>query len=242
MANAAVPGDAMDGYAKYASKVGKATEAAFRGSSGYLRVDQDAEWMSRVRDGEIVTRQVTAPEVASGLIHHWVGAVFMNNVTMERMLKADQDYNNHDKTYAPDVQKSKLLKHSGNDFKVYYRFYKKQGITVVLDTIHNVNYDRVNPARVLSMSICRDVREVENAGTGSEKLLPPGEGVGALWAMDSYWRLAERDGGLYAECDALTLTRDLPLGLGRLFSPIIRSLADDAIASTLAAKRRSVTA
>jgi hypothetical protein len=61
-----------------------------------------------------------------------------------------------------------------------------------------------------------------------------------LWRLDSYWRFEERDGGVYIECQAISLTRDIPTGLGWLITPIIRNLPRESLANTLAATQRAV--
>jgi hypothetical protein len=231
----------IDAFGSYSDSVSAPIEKSFV-ASGALWVEADAERKRRVHAGEIVAENVKAPEITGGLVHHWIGAVFMPGVTLQRMLKADRDYNNQKVAYAPDVVESKLLSKKGDEYSIYLRFMKKAGITVYLDTWHDVRYNDLDPKRTFSRSVCRKVQQVENAGEPNEKLLPPGEGLGVLWAMDSVWKLAERDGGLYAELDALTLTRDLPFGLGVSLGPIVRHISEGAVESTLSAKRRSVGA
>ena len=70
--------------------------------------------------------------------------------------------------------------------------------------------------------------------------LPPGQDRGFLWRLNSYWRFEERDGGVYVECEAISLTRNVPLGLGWLVNPIIRSLPQESLASTLLATREAM--
>ena len=231
----------MEAYSNYAETVSAGVEKKYT-ESGTLWVDAEEDRKKRVRAGEIIAENVKAPEIPGGLAHHWIGAVFMPGITLERMLKADRDYNNQKVAYAPDVVDSKLLSKNGNEYSIYLRFMKKAGITVYLDTWHDVRYHDFDPKKTFSRSVCRKVQQVENAGTPEEKRLAPGEGLGVLWAMDSVWKLAERDGGLYAELDALTLTRDLPFGLGVSLGPIIRHISEGAVESTLSAKRRSVSA
>jgi hypothetical protein len=231
----------MAAYASYADSVSDPIEEHFS-ETGALWVDAVEDRKSKVRSGAIVAESIKAPEIPGGLIHHWIGAVFMPGVTMEQMLKADRDYDNQKVAYAPDVVDSKLLRRKGNEYSIYLRFMKKAGITVYLDTWHDVRYRDLDPKSTFSRSVCRRVQQVDNAGRPDEKVLPQGEGLGVLWAMDSVWKLAERDSGLYAELDALTLTRDLPFGLGVTLGPIIRHISEGAVESTLTAKRRSVAA
>jgi hypothetical protein len=83
---------------------------------------------------------------------------------------------------------------------------------------------------------------VENAGTSKEKVLPPDTGYGFLWRLYSYWRFEERDGGVYVECRAISLTRDVPFGLGWVIEPIIQKLPKESLIATLEATRRALQA
>jgi hypothetical protein len=81
---------------------------------------------------------------------------------------------------------------------------------------------------------------VEDAGKANEKVEPPDCGYGFLWRLDTYWRFEERDGGVYAECRAISLTRDIPMGLGWIIEPIVRSLPKETLVHTLKATRDAV--
>ena len=125
-----------------------------------------------------------------------------------------QDYNHHKDIYKPEVIDSRLIGHSGNDFKIQLRLLKKKVITVVLDTYYDVHYVPVDKTRWYSRSYSTRIQEVDNAGKPDERLQPAGKDHGFLWRLYSYWRFVERDGGVYMECQAVSLTRDIPTGPG----------------------------
>jgi hypothetical protein len=81
---------------------------------------------------------------------------------------------------------------------------------------------------------------VINRGEPGERELPPGNDHGFLWRLYSYWRFEERDGGVYVECQAISLTRSVPTGFGWLIEPIIRQLPRESLANTLRATRAAV--
>jgi hypothetical protein len=81
------------------------------------------------------------------------------------------------------------------------------------------------------------IDEVENPGKPNEHALPPGTGQGFLWKLDTYWRFEERDGGTWVECEAISLTRDIPTGLNWLIHPIIRDLPKESLQNTLSQTR-----
>jgi hypothetical protein len=82
---------------------------------------------------------------------------------------------------------------------------------------------------------------VDDAGKPNEKVQPPDAGYGFLWRLDTYWRFEERDAGVYAECRAISLTRDIPTGLGWIIEPIVRSLPKETLIHTLKATRDAVS-
>jgi hypothetical protein len=86
------------------------------------------------------------------------------------------------------------------------------------------------------------IAEVENAGSHKERVLPPDTGHGFLWRLFSYWRFEERDGGVYIECRGISLTRDVPFGLGWAIEPIIQKLPQESLIKTLEATRTALRA
>ena len=110
-------------------------------------------------------------------------------------------------------------------------------MTVVLDTDHDVHYRPVDPRRWICRSHTTRVAEVEGAGTAQERVRPPDTGYGFLWRLCSYWRFQEREEGVYVECRAVSLTRDVPFGLGWAIEPIIQKLPKESLIDTLKATR-----
>jgi hypothetical protein len=86
------------------------------------------------------------------------------------------------------------------------------------------------------------IAEVENAGRANERVLPPDTGYGFLWHLYSYWRFQERKGGVCIECRAISLTRDMPRGLGWIIEPIIQKLPKESLINILEATRRALQA
>jgi len=205
-----------------------------------LWLDEDNGRLKALHAGQILAQPVASanrPPVPHGLIHDWLGAVFIPGVTLRTVISAVQDYDHHKVAYVPEVIDSKLLSRSGDDFHVYLRLRKKKVITVTLNTEHEVRYQPVDATRYRSRSYSTHIAEVANAGSPGEHELPVGEDHGFLWRLYSYWRFEERDGGVYVECEAISLTRDVPAGLGWLISPVIRNLPRESLIATLTSTR-----
>jgi len=179
-------------------------------------------------------RDARAPD---GLIHHWVGAVFIPGASMGQALALVQDYDRHEKVFRPEVIGSKLLRRTGDESEVFLRFFKKKVIAVVLNSNHLVRYHPLDGRRAYARSNMTRVAEVEEAGNPDGPEKPAGQDHGFLWRIFSEWRFEERDGGVYMECESVSLTRDIPIGLGWLVGPFVRSLPRETLANTMTAAR-----
>jgi hypothetical protein len=212
-------------------------------SDRFLWVDRAPLRRQQVRAGKLLAEPFDGKgdiRISAGLIHHWVGAVFLPGVTLDRTLALLEDYDNDKRTYKPEVVDSKLLSRKGDDYSVYLRLLKKQVLTVVLNSEYRVHYTRVDDTRQYSKSFSTRIAELESPGEPGEREMPVGNDHGFLWRLDSFWRFEERDGGVYLECEAISLTRDVPIGLGWLINPIIRTLPRESLMSTLRETRQAL--
>ena len=217
-------------------------EQSLRERGTFLWSDSSPERAQQVRSGKVLAQFWSGRgpvKVPHGLIHDWIAAAFIPDTNLKNTLALMQDYDNHKNIYKPEVIDSKLISRHGNDFRIYMRLLKKKIITVVLDTEHRVHYRPLGRRRWLCRSYTTRVAEVENAGGNQERVLPPDTGYGFLWRLDSYWRLQERDGGVVVECRAISLTRDVPFGLGWTIEPIIQKLPKESLIKTLEATRQT---
>ena len=175
-----------------------------------------------------------------GMIHHWAGVVFIPGAKLQDVLRVLQDYDHHAQYYAPDVERSKLESHDDDHFLVFLRFRRHKVITVVLNTRHDVHYFRDSETREHSRSSAVHIAEVANPDKPNEREKGPGEDGGFLWGMETWWRMEERDGGVYVQSEVVSLTRDIPVGLGWLIGPFVTSIPKETLTFTLEATRRAV--
>ncbi len=234
---------AFDDYvlAAEAAMAGTATQA-----TGFLWSDARPERMQQVRKGAIIAEywgeeKLRRPlAVPAGLIHDWVGTVFVPDGTVAQVVALVQDYANHKNIYKPEVIDSGVVSRAGDRFQIYLRLLKKKIITVVLDTWHDVLYSSPGPHRASCVSHSTRILEVEHAGTPREIKSPPDTGFGFLWRLYSYWRFEERDGGVIVECRAISLTRDIPAALAWAINPIVQKLPKESLINTLEATRKAL--
>ena len=219
----------------------------------FLRIDSlnEAErekTLAEVRRGEVYierlsTREAGKPiDVPGGLIHHWLGAVFVPDATLDQALDLLQDYDRHAEIYRPAIARSKLVSRDGDVFRMDLRFYMKKVITVVVNTENEARFMRLGPGRAQSRIYSLRIAEVADPGTPQEREHPVGRDGGYLWRLYTYWRFLERDGGTYVQCEAISLTRGIPRMLGWLIGPFVTSIPRESLLFTMDTTRKALAA
>ncbi len=237
--------ETLAAFESYIRKAETKMEQSLRAGNSFLWSDTNAERAEQIHKGQIVAEFWSGQgpvKVPNGLIHDWIGAAFLPDAKIDQTLALIQDYDNHKNIYKPEVIESKLISRHHNDFQIYLRLLKKKIVTVILDTDHKVHYGSVDPTHWFCRSHTTRIAEVENAGSPKETVLPPDTGYGFLWRLGSYWSLQERDHGVNLECRAISLTRDVPFGLGWIIEPIIQKLPKESLINTLKCTRQGVCA
>jgi hypothetical protein len=234
--------EALDAYIHQAETE---MEKTLHGTGQFLWCQQTPARIREVEQGHVVAQFWSGRnpvKVPSGLIHDWIAAAFIPNATIQGLFAVIQDYDNHKKIYKPEVIDSRLIQRNGDDFRIYLRLLKKKMITVVLDTDHEVHYRRVDRHRWVCRSYTTRIAEVENAGRPDERVLQPDTGYGFLWRLYSCWRFEESAMGVTVECRAISLTRDVPFGLGWAIEPLIQKLPKESLIKTMEATRQELQA
>jgi hypothetical protein len=199
-----------------------------------------------LKQGQTITRRSDecgdCTSISGGLIHDWTGIIFIPGISLPHALAELQDYDRDAEYYQPEVVKSKLVKRTGDDFHIYLRLKQVHVMTVVLDTEYDVLYTLLDATHAESRSLSTRIAEVEYAGGPQERDLPVGDDHGFLWRLNSYWRFYQADGGVYLQCNAISLTRDVPTGLGWLVRPFIENVPRESLNFTLEATRKALLA
>lgn len=203
-----------------------------------------AEAYERLRRGEVLIERRKAPEeqFPNALLHHWMGTAFFSGATLDQVFAILEDYNSYRTTYAPEMVQARVLQHNRDDFNVSLRLRQHKVITVMFDTDYDVHFARFDATHGYSRSYSTRITEIEHPGEANERTLPPGNDHGFLWRLDTYWRFVERDGGVYAQCEAISLTRDVPSGLGWLVGKFVESIPRESLVFTMNSTRKAVAA
>jgi hypothetical protein len=199
-----------------------------------------------LRRGEVLIKRVEAREnkssasLVGGMIHHWEGVVFIPEAKLADVVSLLEDYDHQSTYYAPDVERSKTESRDGEHFRVFLRFRRHKVITVVLNSEHDVQYIHDSETLAHSRSSAVRIAEVQDAGKPGERELAPGDDEGFMWRMETWWRLEERDGGVYVQSEVVSLSREIPTGLVWLIGPFVSSVPKESLTFTLAATRKAV--
>ena len=242
MSGAELKQETIDAFNQYVATLETRLESRWRG--------QDFLWSDSLPRREELYQGalLVAPasgngniEIKGGMIQDWTGAIFIPSADIASVLAVAQDYAHHAEIYKPEVVKTLVRSRTDNDFVVYMRLLKsKLFLSDVLDSEHEIHFVQVDSKRVYSRAYSTRITEVSNPGKASERDLPVGKDRGLLWRMNGYWFYEERAGGVVVECESVTLTRDVPFGMGKLVSPIIKELPAESLRKGLESTRQAV--
>src|SRR5215475_9697749 len=200
-----------------------------------LPADVRQRSIDKLMKGEVLVerRETKSPGLSSnvpdGMVHHWVGIIFIPGVSLAQLLPILHDYDRRTELYKPDVIASHLISQERDDYKFFLRLYQKRFTTVVFNTEYVAHWGEVDPHKVYSDSISSRIAEVKNSDHPDGEEWPVGQGRGYLWRLNTYWRFEERDNGVYMQCEALSLTRDIPFGLGWLLKPLVTKIPRESL-------------
>lgn len=232
-----------------------ATEARINGElhpgGTFLYIDAKPDDVKKssydeLKNGQILVEKLetradgVSADVPDGMVHHWVGLVFIPGATLAQVLPIVQDYDHRSDLYKPDVVASHLISHQGSDYKFFLRLYQKRFTTAVFNTEYTAHWGQVDPKKMYSHSISTRIAEVKDADHPDGEEWPVGQGRGYLWRLNTYWRFEEKDGGVYLQCEALSLTRDIPYGLGWLIKPLVVKIPRESLNRALGQTRTVV--
>jgi hypothetical protein len=172
--------------------------------------------------------------VPSGLIHDWLGVGFVPHATINDILRIVRDYAHYKDVYRPGCIESAFLSGDGVRDLFSMRLVNRSVVAkTALDTEGEATYIRVDEHHLYSISNTTHIREIEKFGTAEQRTLPEDQGMGLIWRLSSITRLEERDGGVYAELEAIALSRDIPAAFRLFVTPIVRRVSRDSLATSL---------
>jgi len=231
----------LEGWNQYVAAVEDRRQAEVPSGGRFLTTDftpEAAASRQAVMAGQRVIDRVDAPapggrsiDVDDALVHHWRGAVLLRGATLDALMTRLQS---EPPPLSPEVRRASVIDRGPSFIKVFLRLQRTKIVTAVYNTEHEVTFARHGQGRASSRSVATRIAEVDDAGQPGERELAPGEDQGFLWRLNAYWRYEAVPGGVIAECESISLSRNVPFGLGAVVGPIVRSTARESMERTLA--------
>jgi hypothetical protein len=233
----------VSAFEAYMKKAEGDLDARWSGRDPFISFNVAPEDRRKIMKGDLVIRPASLPnpkDIPDGLIHDWVGAVYIPNTTIDKVLAVLQDFDRHSRIY-PEIIRSRLVQREGNDITGYWRLERRQQfVPAVFDVLQEAHYQQIAADKWICRSHSKEIREVNDAGSSHESDFAPGEGLGLLWRLNAFWSLQASGTGVLAECRTISLSRSIPSGMGWMIRPFIQNVPRESLTSTLQNTRKVV--
>ena len=234
---ATLKSETVEGWNDYLKTADAGLQDRVRAGGAFLWTFEDAGRAARVQSGEIVVGPAPGQNprrVPGGLIHHWMGAMFVPNVKLDDVLRVTSDYDHYKEFYSPSVVDSKTLARGDpNDEFSMLLMNKAFFLKTALETEYQVTSVRLDDQRFYSKSTTTRVQEIEAYGKPGAYYAAEGEGTGLLWKVSGMSRIQECDRGVYIELEVIALTREIPPALRFAVDPIVRRVSRNSLLISL---------
>lgn len=235
----------LEAQIKITVQLSPATTQAF--DKYVATAEKQMDWKARTSakpggDVDLMALGGSPINVPDGMIHDWVAGVLIPGGSTDKELAMFRDYAGYKKVFAPEVLDSKLLSHNGDRWGSWLRFGRRAGvINVTYDAEYASQYRFLRDSaggggRWAILSRSTKISELDD----NNKPLADGASQGFLWRLNSYWLIEPRREGLYLECRAISLSRDIPNGLGWIVRPIIATVPRDSLRTTVEEARNAL--
>ena len=187
----------------------------------FLWVDESSEARRRVQNGELVITNHDPRKVPHGLIHHWVGAMFVPNVSLDQVMRVLNSYDRYSDIYKPLIRKTSVVERDGDTLKLNVLAVQKAfSVTAAVETDEEIDIERPAPNRICITANSARIQEIANYGQPSEHAFPEDRRPGYVWRALIVQRLQQRDGGVYVELETISLSRGIPVEVRWLIKPL----------------------
>ncbi len=216
-----------------------------QGKSPFLWVDENPDMAKEVRTGDDPVEPANGDSphtVPGGLVHDWIGAMFVPNAKLDDVMGVLDDYAHYHDIYNHMVAKSDLLERTQDHERVTLVMVQKAyGVTAAVETDDDVDIVRLDSDREYSVSASSRVQEIADFGEPSQHALAEDAGHGYVWRMCTITRVEQRDGGVYVEMELMGLSRGIPWVFRWLVQPLAEHLPRKILQSILDDTRDAVS-
>jgi hypothetical protein len=197
----------------------------------------------RLGSGKLIIERLTpltGSNLSGALLHHWRGTAFAPGAQAANFEHLLRDFRSYPRHFSPQVLDARILTQQGDHAAVSMRVRQRHVITVVMDTTYDLTFGRLDAQHGYSNSQSTRIVEIASPGTSTERVLNATEEHGFLWRLNTFWSYEERDGGLYLQIEAVSLTRSIPPGLEWAIRGYVESIPREALEFTLRSGRSAL--
>jgi hypothetical protein len=195
------------------------------GNVPFLSIDESPDLQRRVLRNEVVVTNHDPRKVPQGMIHHWIGTVFIPNRSLDKAMGVVTDYKDYGELYSQLLKNCSVRERNGDDIELTaVAVQKAMSVTAAVATDNQVHILRMDSKRVFITSKAIRVQEIANYGQSSEHPFSENRRPGYVWRAIVNERLEERDGGVYIELETVALSRGIPFELRWLIKPLTDEL------------------
>lgn len=197
-----------------------------------------------LRSGKILVDPIgpdIPKQVPDGLIHDWIGVVFIPDASISEAVAAIRDYARYKDVYRPVVVDSKLVS-SGDEEDRFSLMLMNKAVVMkkAIDGDYRASYFRTDDHHWYSIAESTRVQEIDDYGAPNQRRLPEDHGAGLIWRVHSITKFEEQDGGVFMQTEVIVLSRDVPSALRWIINPIIRRVSRHSLQLSLSQTRGAV--
>jgi len=243
--------EAARAFDRYVQLTEMRLEGEINGTSPLLWIDRQpaavrSSLLTSLDRGEVVSARLQTRDgnksinADGALIHHWVGTVLLPGVRLDRVRPVVQDYNRYAEWFGPLIQRARVMSRAGDHFQVAMRTEMRKILTVTVDADYSIDYRPIGTNALFVRSLAKAIHMVDSPGTASERRTPADQTFGFLWRLNTYCAFKEVAAGTYEQCESVSLTRDVPFGLGPIVRPLVSGIPRETLEFTLGQVRKLV--
>jgi hypothetical protein len=212
-----------------------------------LPPQERSEVYKMLKHGDIYVEQLHEEDrpghvvrVPGGWVHHFVGAVYIPNATVEEAVAVLEDFGHYQDVYAPQILQSKILSHDGDDYKVFMQLQKKTVVTATVNMNEDVHVKMLDPDHASVRTHSTRIAQVEDYGEPSQHEDSPGHDSGFVWRMNTYWRVEKWSSGVILESETVVLSRTMPFALRWFVAPLVARLSEGTVRDSMTGTRGAI--
>jgi hypothetical protein len=245
--------ETIQAFDQYVKVTEEERAAKMRKSGAFLWIDSQPDALrqqlhDRLARSEVVTKRLETRDdnrpirVPHGLVHHWVGTIFIPGATLPQMMTLMENYTSYPQLFSFGVQRSKVLSQEKNHSQVQLRVFREARSPVFFNVDLDDRYFRVDANHGSLRSRSARIAELADVGKPTEHELPAGDDRGLLWRLNLDWSCQEESGGVFLQIELIALSRGVPAIIAWLADPYIQGIPREYVEKVLQAMRSGVAA